>query len=139
MTTTNHDLDLARIHWSVSAVGIVIASCAFVISGAEVALSAGLGALLSIGNLVILQKAVTRLLAGAGTPWMLVAAFKFVLLLLVTYLLLASGLISALGLALGFGALPLGIVLGTVFGTLLSKPGDAPPSGGSLDAPPRHS
>ena len=75
--------------------------------------SALVGASVAVANLWVLSRAVRNLLSGAGSrsPWAIVAAAKFFVLLGVTYALVRSGVIAPLGLALGFGALPVGILL----------------------------
>src|SRR5437773_1554518 len=51
-----------------------------------------------------------RLHSGAGLPWVLLGAFKLVGLLILLALVLKLGLTSVIPLAIGYGALPVGIV-----------------------------
>lgn len=123
-TTTRNDPTLRRAYGAVAGAGLVVAvSCATFLSPAWGA-SALAGAAIALGNLWVLSRAVRNLFAAEGSaavPWSLVAVLKFFALLGVTYLLVKSRHVEPLGLALGFGALPLGIVLGS----LLQAPGSA--------------
>ena len=49
-------------------------------------------------------------------PWAVIAVLKLVVLLGGVWLLLRSGLVSGLSLAVGYSSLILGITLGTLFG-----------------------
>lgn len=53
---------------------------------------------------------------GAGAPWAAFAMFKLAGLFGGVWLILRSGIASPLALAVGYGALPIGITLGTMFG-----------------------
>jgi hypothetical protein len=114
MTTTTPDNDLARTYASVAGMGVVLALGALSFLGVSAAVGALVGALMAGLSLVALARAVTNLVAGGRSSWALLAAFKFAFLLVLTYWLLESRLVPALGLALGFGALPLGIFFSTL-------------------------
>jgi hypothetical protein len=118
---------MRRAFGAVAAAGVVLSIGAGVFVGPKFGASALAGALVALGNLWVLARAVRNLLSGGGnkTPWALMAVAKFFVLLGVTFVLVKSQLISPLGLAAGFGALPLGI--------LFSGTGGAPGSAG-----PRH-
>jgi len=128
MTTTGPDQDLARTYAAVGGMGVVLALGALSFLGVSAAVGALVGALMAGLSLVVLARAVKNLVDGGRTSWAFLAAFKFAFLLILTYWLLESRLIPPLGLALGFGALPLGIF----FSTLVIP---APGTHGGLSAP----
>jgi hypothetical protein len=105
---------------SVVVVGGIETILAFFVADARTALAVGLGAALAVGNLVALALVVTSLLpsgeaASRGqAAWTLLALIKMLVLFGVTWLLLRSGVISPLALLVGFGALPLGIAIGSL-------------------------
>jgi len=115
MTTTTADPDLARSYRAIFGVGVILAVGAWLWLGGAAALGVVLGASMSGLSLVLLAKAVRNLMAGARTSWALLAVFKFAFLLILTYWVLQSRLVHPLGLALGIGALPLGIFLASLF------------------------
>ncbi len=53
---------------------------------------------------------------GNTAPWAVIAVLKMILLFGGVWLLLQSGLVSAMSLAMGYAALPLGITLASLFG-----------------------
>jgi hypothetical protein len=112
-TTTHDDLAMRRAYGAVAAVGVMLCVGAALLFSVKLGLSALVGSFIAVANLWVLSRAVRNLLSGSGsrTPWALVAAAKFFVLLGVTYVLVRSGVIAPLGLALGFGALPVGILL----------------------------
>ena len=115
MTTLAPDQDLARTYRAVFGVGVALSVGAWVLLDARAAMGVVLGAGMSGLSLVLLAKAVRNLLAGARSSWALLAVFKFAFLLVLTYWVLQSRLVPALGLALGIGALPLGIFVSSLF------------------------
>lgn len=115
-TTTRNDRTLRRVYGAIAGVGLVVASLATVFFGPTWGVSVLVGASIALGNLWILSRAIRNLFAaegGAAVPWSMVAILKFFALLGLTYLAVKSG-VEPLGLAFGFGALPLGIVLGSL-------------------------
>jgi hypothetical protein len=109
MTTTTGDQDLARTYRAVFGAGVILAAGTMFVLDGRAALGVVLGASMAGLSLVLLAKAVKNLIAGARASWALVAVFKFAFLLILTYWVLQSRLVPPLGLALGIGALPLGI------------------------------
>ncbi len=80
--------------------------------GVKFAGGVALGALLGALNLWVLAHAVRRIFgAGASSArWSLIAAVKFLALLLCAYWFMRAG-VAVLAMMVGFGALPLGIVI----------------------------
>lgn len=115
-TTTRNDRTLRRVYGAVTGVGFVVASLATVFFGVRWGVSVLVGAAIALGNLWILARTIRNLFGGergAAVPWSMVAVLKFFALLGFTYLAVKGG-VEPLGLAFGFGALPLGIVLGSL-------------------------
>lgn len=122
-TTTTHDeLHLRRAFGAVAACGVLMAGLCLLAFGPSWGLSVLAGAGVALGNLWVMARTVKNLLGGQGAsvPWSAVAVLKFFALFGVTYLLVRSPALEALGLAVGFVALPLGVV----FGSLLQAPPD---------------
>src|SRR5262249_44596546 len=81
--------------------------------GAGTRLSLLLGALIAISNLWFVARTVRSFLspAGARSPWMLIAVFKFGALFLLVAFLVHNGHAQLFPLMINYGALPIGIVL----------------------------
>jgi hypothetical protein len=126
-----------RLRMSLRAVvitGAVLALFALAFAGAGAALSVAAGAGLAAGNLWLLARIVTALLpddapgaeAQSRAGWALVAVLKMFGLLALAWLLMRHGIVSPLPMLVGFGALPIGIAIGS----LVSDRSPPPPSDG---------
>jgi ATP synthase I chain len=112
--TPKTDPTLRRTMIAVAVLGAAMAVFAFGYFGVKEGLSVLAGTLVATANLFVLARSVAKLLGGGSPAWAGVAFLKFVVLLAATFVLVRSPFIDALGLAVGFGALPLGIfVAGT--------------------------
>ncbi len=82
------------------------------LGGTKPARSVAFGAGIAAGNLWLLAQMVRTFLAqkGASAPWAIVAVLKFVLLFSAMYVLVKTRTVDILPFAIGFGALPVGIV-----------------------------
>ena len=109
---------------------LAVGACAVVLTiglgialGPLTALSVGCGGALATANLYVFTRVGRELMVGGRRAriWTLVGILKFAVLVGVVYLLLRSGAVGPLGLALGYGALPLGIVIGNV---VAARPGE---------------
>jgi len=98
--------------WSVALSGAVLTLASPFVFGRPGVLGVALGSLLAFVNLWALARIVRAFVNGAGLPWALLAGFKLVALLAVVGLILHLGLTTVIPLAVGYGALPIGIVLG---------------------------
>jgi hypothetical protein len=102
--------------------GVALALCALAVFGAKSGLSVAVGAGVATGNLWVLGRIVAALLpaeaAGARAQsragWVLVAMLKMVGLVVLLWLLMRHGGVSPLSLMAGFGALPIGIAIGSL-------------------------
>lgn len=95
-------------------VGGLVSLGAFTLFGLEVGKSVFVGAALASLNLWILAFAMQRVFAGGGGAYGVLAGFKFVALFGLLYVLLERGFAQPLTLAVGFSALPLGVVLASL-------------------------
>lgn len=105
---------MKRSHVAVGVVGSLISLGAITSFGPEVGASVMVGAALASLNLWILAWSMQRLFAGAGGAYGALAGFKFIALFGLLYLLLDRGWVEPLTLAVGFAALPLGVVLASL-------------------------
>ncbi len=107
---------------AVAACGGVMALGALPVFGLRTSLSVALGAALATANLWALARILAALLpsttdgarAQSRAGWALLAVLKMVGLFFVVWLLLRGGAVSALALLAGYGALPIGIAIGSL-------------------------
>lgn len=99
---------------AVASAGIAITAVVAYLQGSIGAISAGFGALLGFGNLLILGRMVRSFLSRGtvSMPWLIAALLKLAVLFLAMYLPVRAGVLALLPFVFGFGALPVGIVLG---------------------------
>jgi hypothetical protein len=99
---------------AVASAGAVFAMGALVGWGARTAASTAVGAVIAVANLWVMKRIVRAFLGQSGSGraiWGLVGAVKFTLLLGGVWMLLSRRLLDPLPLAVGYGALPVGIAL----------------------------
>jgi len=101
-----------RVLGAVGVIGIGMVMLAATFAGARAALGVAVGAAIALANLWVFDLVVRRLLAPSSSRplWAVVAGVKFCALVCGTFLVLDRGLLPLLPLAIGYGALPLGIV-----------------------------
>lgn len=107
---------------TVALIGALEALGALLFSGFGAALSVGAGAALAAGNLWLLARIIAELLPsdaeGAESQsragWALVAVLKMFGLLGGAWLLMRHGIVEPLAMLIGFGALPIGIAIGSL-------------------------
>lgn len=108
--------------------GLSFAVIGFAVMGARVGLGVLLGGAVATVNLLVFARIGQAFMdrKGNAAPWGAVAVLKLVLLFGGVWIVLESGLVSALSLAAGYAALPFGITFASLFGP---KPPD-------VDLPP---
>ena len=115
MATQNPDQNgIATALWSVAAVGALLTLGGPALLGSGTRSSLALGAVLAVGNLWAVARMVRAFLHPAGgvrSPWLSLAMLKFGLLFLGVMFLVRGGYAKILPLAIGYAALPLGIVV----------------------------
>jgi hypothetical protein len=115
---------------SVAVCGAVMAAAAFALFGPEAGISVAAGAALAAGNLWALARVVLSLLpedrdaaaAQSRGAWGLVAALKTAGLLVAAWALLRYRVAAPLPMLVGFGALPMGIAIGSLMSDRRSLP-----------------
>jgi hypothetical protein len=80
--------------------------------GPQHMLGIAIGAAIGVANLWAIASVVRGLVQGNALPWSVVAAVKFAAVLFVVFIVLKNHWASAVSLAIGYSALPVGIVIG---------------------------
>jgi hypothetical protein len=115
MTTeqTEQHGDLRASLLAVAAVGLLLVVTLPSFIGADSRLSLLFGALLAVANLWLLARTVRGFLnpAGGRSPWLVIALLKLGALFLLVAFLVRGGYAHVLPLMIGYGALPIGIVV----------------------------
>jgi hypothetical protein len=115
----------ARMRTSIAAVAIAggaLTALALVAFGPGAALSVAVGGAIATGNLWALARIIAALLPGdtggaqaqSRAGWALLAVLKLFGLVAVVWLLMRHGVVSPLPMLVGFGALPIGIAIGSL-------------------------
>jgi hypothetical protein len=118
--------------------GGVFSVAALAFFGLRTGLSVATGGALATGNLWALARIMGALLpsgrpeamAQSRAAWSLVAALKMLALFVVVWLLMSEGLVAPLQLVVGFGALPIGIAIGSLVGDKAPASSEDPPPAG---------
>jgi hypothetical protein len=109
-TNTADDQGLRAALWAIALTGAALTLAAPFVIGREGIVGVALGAAIAAFNLWSLGRIVRAFMNGAGLPWVLLAAFKLVGLLIVVAVVLKLGITTVVPLAVGYTALPIGIV-----------------------------
>jgi hypothetical protein len=109
-TNTADDQGLRAALWAIALTGAALTLAAPFLIGREGIVGVALGAGIAAFNLWSLGRIVRAFMNGAGLPWVLLAAFKLVGLLIVVAVVLKLGVTTVVPLAVGYTALPIGIV-----------------------------
>lgn len=104
---------------TVAVVGLAFTLVALLVFGPLTAFSVAVGAAIAAGNLWALARIIAALMPGEGAPsngaaWALLGVLKMFALVVVVWLLMRHGVVSALPMMAGFGALPIGIAIGSL-------------------------
>ncbi len=103
---------LVSLVWPVAAVAVVLTAIAPFVFGAADRRGVAIGGLLATLNLAAIALVVRGVMRGALLSWGSLATVKFTVLLFATWLVVKNHWAGVLPLALGYAALPLGIVVG---------------------------
>jgi len=128
------DARLRRCLAGVAIAGGVMAVGALAVADAWSAFSVAVGAVVATGNLWVLARVVHALLprsaegarAQSRAGWALVAALKMVGLVGGVWLLMRHGVVAPVPLMFGFGALPIGIAIGSLVSDRSAPEADRP-------------
>jgi hypothetical protein len=111
-TTNDADGNVATALWSVAIVGLVLTLLSLQVFGTGGVVSTALGGALAVLNLWLIARMVRGFLGGGpGRAWGPIGMIKLAALFIVLGIILKRGFAEVLPLALGYAALPLGIVL----------------------------
>jgi hypothetical protein len=115
---------------TVAVAGGALSAAALVFFGPAPALSVAVGAGIAAGNLWALARIVVALLPAevraaqkqSRAGWALVAMLKMLGLVAAVWLLMRHGVVSPLPMLVGFGALPIGIAIGSLVSDRGARP-----------------
>lgn len=109
--------------FSVAGCGVLFGVLGFAFADVHTGIGVLVGGAIATANLIVFARVGQAFLARRGNtaPWGVVAVLKLVLLFGGVWLLIKSGLVSGLSLAMGYAALPFGVTFASLFGP---KPGD---------------
>jgi hypothetical protein len=116
---------------AVAGSGAALAVGALLTFGGSTALSVAVGGGLAAANLWALARIIGALLPSDGAAaaaqsragWSLVVGLKMIGLVLGAWLLMRHGWVAPLPLVVGFGALPIGIAIGSLVSDKVAPPG----------------
>lgn len=115
--TLERDASLAAAYLGVAVSGALLLVASGIWFGARVTAQVALGVVVALSNLWILEQLVRAYLEARRGRWAVVALAKGAALLAVVGILLKTGVVALLPLITGFGALPLGVVVGGAWPT----------------------
>jgi hypothetical protein len=107
-----HPSGLAHLVWPVAIVAVVLTALSPFVVGVEHLRGVAIGGALAALNLAAIALVVRGVMRGALLSWGSLAGVKFGLLLFVTWIVIKNHWAGVIPLALGYAALPLGIVVG---------------------------
>lgn len=101
---------------AVGSLGALMAATAAFTWGARMAASVGTGSVIATSNLYVLSRIVGAMVKGGsgGGAWGVIALVKMLVLFGGIWLLMTHGLVDPIGLVVGYGALPIGIAIGSL-------------------------
>jgi hypothetical protein len=113
---TERETSIQSLLWPVLIAGGVMTLLAPFVVGGRDTLGVAIGAGIAVANLWAIANVVRGLVRGAALPWGAIAPLKFAALLFVVWIVLKNHWASVGPLALGYAALPIGIVIGQLRG-----------------------
>jgi hypothetical protein len=131
----HHDDDhgLRAALWAVAISGALLTLASPFVLGRGGIFGVALGSAIATLNLWSLGRIVRAFMNGAGLPWVLLGALKLVGLVALLGLALKLGLTSVIPLAIGYGALPVGIVFAQL-SAARPRSATSPSIGAGIDA-----
>jgi hypothetical protein len=110
MPSPDEESGLRAALWGIALTGAVLTLASPFVIGKHAVVGVALGSTIAAFNLWSLARIVKAFMNGAGLPWVLLAALKLIGLLVVVAGVLQLGITTVVPLAVGYGALPIGIV-----------------------------
>lgn len=111
MATTDEGNGLSTALWGIALTGAALTLASPFVLGQGGVIGVALGSALAAFNLWALARIVRAFMNGAGLPWVILAALKLFGLLAVVAVVLKLGITTVVPLAIGYGAMPVGIVI----------------------------
>lgn len=98
--------------------GVVFAIAGMILADFRFGMGVLIGGIIAGVNLIVLARVVAAFLGNKGNtaPWAIIAILKLTFLLGGVYLIVKSGVVPVLSLAIGYSSLPVGVVFGSLFG-----------------------
>jgi lipopolysaccharide export LptBFGC system permease protein LptF len=111
------DQALRTVVKTVAVTALVLTAFAFAFADARAAMGVFVGGALATANLVLFIRLGQAFLSqkGASAPWAILGFLKLIALFACVYLILKRGDVSALALVVGYGSLPIGIAVSSLF------------------------
>ena len=110
MPNTDEDQGLRAALWAIALTGAAFTLATPFVLGRGAIVGVALGSAIAAFNLWSLGRIVRAFMNGAGLPWVLLAALKLTGLLVLVAVVLKLGIATVIPLAIGYVALPVGIV-----------------------------
>lgn len=130
---TDEEQGLRSALWAIALTGALLTLAAPFVLGRGGVVGVALGSAIAAFNLWSLGRIVRAFMNGAGLPWALLGMLKLFGLLAVVGLVLKLGITTAIPLAIGFAALPVGIVFAQL-GAARPRAATSPSLEGGIDA-----
>ncbi len=115
--TAERENGLLGLVWPVAAAAVVLTALAPFVVGLGDVRGVAIGGALATLNLAAIALVVRGVMRGALLSWGSLATVKFAVLLFATWIVIKNHWAGVLPLALGYAALPLGIVVGQLLRT----------------------
>jgi hypothetical protein len=129
---TDEEQGLRSALWAIALTGALLTLAAPFVLGRGGIVGVALGSAIAAFNLWSLGRIVRAFMNGAGLPWALLGMLKLFGLLAVVGLVLKLGITTAIPLAIGFAALPVGIVFAQL-GAARPRAATSPSLEGGID------
>jgi hypothetical protein len=133
MPKTDEEQGLRAALWAILLTGAALTLASPFVLGRGGIVGVALGSAIAAFNLWALGRIVRAFMNGAGLPWVLLAALKLIGLLVVVAVVLKLGITTVIPLAVGYCALPVGIVFAQL-GAARPRPVTAPHLEAGIDA-----
>lgn len=133
MPSPDEESGLRAALWGIALTGAVLTLASPFVIGTHAILGVALGSAVAAFNLWALARIVRAFMNGAGLPWVLLAAFKLIGLLAFVAVVLQLGITTVVPLAIGYAALPIGIVFAQLGAARAQQGLTAPSIQGGID------
>jgi hypothetical protein len=133
MPSPDEESGLRAALWGIALTGAVLTLASPFVIGTHAILGVALGSAIAVFNLWALARIVRAFMNGAGLPWVLLAALKLIGLLAFVGVVLQLGVTTVVPLAIGYVALPIGIVFAQLGAARAQQGLTAPSIQGGID------